>query len=180
MSRFRFVTRWELAAPFAAVWEEIAHPLDWPGWWRGVERVEELEPGDETGVGSFRRNAWKSRLPYRLTFELRTTRVESPRLLEGRAEGELDGVGRWTFEEGGGVTRVRYDWEVTTHKRWMNLLAPLARPLFEWNHDVVTGWGLEGREGGCPSPISRRLGRPPRPSGAPAGRAVGAARRPGR
>lgn len=26
----------------------------------------------------------------------------------------------------------------------MNLLAPLARPLFAWNHDVVMAWGLAG------------------------------------
>jgi hypothetical protein len=26
----------------------------------------------------------------------------------------------------------------------MNLLSPLARPLFKWNHDVVMGWGAEG------------------------------------
>jgi hypothetical protein len=26
----------------------------------------------------------------------------------------------------------------------MNLLAPLARPVFAWNHDVVMRWGGEG------------------------------------
>lgn len=26
----------------------------------------------------------------------------------------------------------------------MNLLAPVARPLFAWNHDVVMTWGGEG------------------------------------
>jgi hypothetical protein len=26
----------------------------------------------------------------------------------------------------------------------MNLLAPLARPVFAWNHDVVMRWGAEG------------------------------------
>jgi hypothetical protein len=28
----------------------------------------------------------------------------------------------------------------------MNLLAPIARPLFEWNHNVVMSWGAEGLE----------------------------------
>jgi len=32
----------------------------------------------------------------------------------------------------------------------MNYLAPIARPLFKWNHDVVMGWGSEG--------LARRLG----------------------
>jgi hypothetical protein len=26
----------------------------------------------------------------------------------------------------------------------MNLLAPVARPFFSWNHDVVMGWGGKG------------------------------------
>jgi len=26
----------------------------------------------------------------------------------------------------------------------MNMLSPLARPLFKWNHDVVMSWGAEG------------------------------------
>ena len=37
-------------------------------------------------------------------------------------------------------------WNVETTKRWMNLLAPIARPLFEWNHNVVMNWGAEGLE----------------------------------
>ena len=43
-----------------------------------------------------------------------------------------------------------YDWNVATTKAWMNLLAPVARPVFKWNHDVVMGWGAEG--------ISKKLG----------------------
>ncbi|HKQ32652.1 MAG TPA: polyketide cyclase, partial [Thermodesulfobacteriota bacterium] len=44
----------------------------------------------------------------------------------------------------------RYDWQVETTKPWMNLIAPLARPIFKWNHDVVMKWGAEG--------LARRLG----------------------
>jgi hypothetical protein len=49
-----------------------------------------------------------------------------------------------------GATIVRYDWNVETTKRWMNLLTPIARPLFEWNHNVVMNWGAEG--------LAKRLG----------------------
>ena len=37
-----------------------------------------------------------------------------------------------------------YEWNVATTKPWMNLLAPVARPIFEWNHDWVMGHGGEG------------------------------------
>ena len=42
------------------------------------------------------------------------------------------------------MTAVVYEWNVATTKRWMNLLAPLARPVFAWNHDWVMGNGAEG------------------------------------
>jgi hypothetical protein len=39
---------------------------------------------------------------------------------------------------------VLYEWNVATSKAWMNLLAPVARPVFEWNHDWVMARGGEG------------------------------------
>ena len=58
--------------------------------------------------------------------------------------GELEGVGRWRFYEQDGVTAVLYEWNVATTKPWMNRLAPLLRPAFEWNHDWVMARGGEG------------------------------------
>ena len=37
-----------------------------------------------------------------------------------------------------------YEWNVATTKPWMNLLAPIARPAFEWNHDWVMSHGGTG------------------------------------
>ena len=55
----------------------------WPDWWRGVEEAEEIAPGDESGVGTVARMVWNSLLPYRVEFEVTTSRVERPHLLEG-------------------------------------------------------------------------------------------------
>jgi uncharacterized protein YndB with AHSA1/START domain len=145
--RYEFLTTWVLQAPRDRVWEAIWESARWPEWWRGVERVVELEPGDEDGVGQRSRYTWRSRLPYDLDFEMRTTHVERPRLLEGEAAGELSGVGRWRLFEEDSATAVVYEWQVGTTKRWMNALAPLARPAFAWNHDWVMrngGLGLAG------------------------------------
>ena len=76
--------------------------------------------------------------------------MDPPRSMAGTARGELEGRGHWRLFEQDGVTAVVYDWQVATTKRWMNLLAPLARPVFDYNHDVVMGWGGEG--------LARRLG----------------------
>lgn len=144
MVRYRFLTTWLLEAPREDIFQAIWDSKRWPSWWKGVERVTELEPGDEDGVGSLGRYVWKSRLPYRLEFDMRTTRVERPVYMEGSAAGELAGAGRWRLFEEDAATAVLYDWEVETTSRWMNALAPVAKPLFAWNHDVVMRQGGEG------------------------------------
>src|SRR6185436_17027376 len=116
----------------------------WPAWWRGVESAEEITPGEDGGVGTVSRLVWKSLLPYRVEFEVTTIKVERPHLLEGHARGELEGIGRWHLYERDGVTAVLYEWNVSTTKPWMNRLAPLLRPAFEWNHDWVMARGGEG------------------------------------
>ena len=150
MADYSFVTLWQFRSPLEPVWETIYRSEEWPAWWRGVERVERVEPGGDDRLGALRRYTWRSKLPYRLAFEMRLTRVEPLSLIEGEAVGELSGTGLWRLTHDGGVTRVRYDWNVRTTKPWMNLLAPIARPLFKWNHDVVMNWGADG--------LARKLG----------------------
>ncbi len=145
MAGYSFLTTWLLESPREPVWEAIYDQESWPSWWRGVEEARELSPSPgEDGVGTVARMVWKSLLPYRVEFEVTTTRVERPHLLEGRAVGELEGTGRWRFYEQDGVTAVLYEWNVATTKPWMNRLAPLLRPAFEWNHDWVMARGGEG------------------------------------
>ena len=104
----------------------------------------ELQPGDETGVGSHSRLTWRSKLPYDLVFEARTRTVVKPRLIEAEADGELVGEGRWRLFEQDGVTAVLYEWNVSTAKRWMNALAPALGPVFAWNHNWVMRNGGTG------------------------------------
>jgi hypothetical protein len=144
MATYSFLTTWLLESPREPVWEAIHDQERGPQWWRGVEEAEELKSGAEDGLGSVSRLVWKSLLPYRVEFEVTTKRVEHPHLLEGHAVGELDGVGRWRLYERDGVTAVLYEWNVSTTKPWMNLLAPIARSAFEWNHDWVMARGGEG------------------------------------
>ena len=138
------LTTWLFEALLERVWDAIYESERWPEWWHGVLEAEKLEEGDESGVGEYRRYVWKSKLPYKLEFFVRTTRVEEPYLLEGNAEGELAGVGRWRLFERDGVTAALYEWNVHTTRAWMNLLAPLARPIFAVNHDYVMRNGGHG------------------------------------
>lgn len=145
MNEYQFLTTWRFAAPLDLVWEVIYHSENWPKWWPGLLGVVELERGDDNGIGNLRRYSWKGVLPYRLVFDICTTQIERPFLLAGVARGDLTGSGVWRFSEDadGGVV-VRYEWRVATQKKWMNLLAPFARPFFCWNHNQVMCWGESG------------------------------------
>ncbi len=150
MARYALVTDWHINAPIERVWDLLVAAEDWPRWWRYVQAVLVLEKGDAQGVGALRRYTWSSRLPYRLTFEMRTTALARPSFIEGIAVGELNGTGRWDLRPADNGSRVRYAWTVTTARGWMNALAPLLAPVFAWNHDQVM---LEGGRG-----LARHLG----------------------
>jgi uncharacterized protein YndB with AHSA1/START domain len=137
VAEYRFLTTWLLETERERVWEAIYESERWPEWWHGVLEADKIEEGDEDGVGQYGRYVWKSKLPYKLEFFVRTTKVEKPYLLEGNAEGELAGIGRWRLFEQGGVTAALYEWNVRTTRAWMNLISPLARPVFAVNHDYV-------------------------------------------
>jgi uncharacterized protein YndB with AHSA1/START domain len=150
MPEYAFLTAWRVAAPRERVFEVIHDSERWPQWWRGVERVVKLEDGDSEGRGSLGRYTWRSRLPYRLEFEMRITHVERPERMDGAAVGELSGIGTWRLYEDEEATTVLFEWRVRTTRRWMNALAPVAGPVFRWNHDWIMRQGGRG--------LARRLG----------------------
>ena len=143
MAGYSFLTTWILEAPRNDVWEAIYEIERWPEWWPGVRRVERLEQGGDGGIGALYRHEWRSVIPYPVRFETRITRIELPDLIEAVADGELAGTGRWRFY-GERETTVTYEWDVRTTKSWMNLVAPVAGPVFRWNHNVVMHQGGKG------------------------------------
>jgi hypothetical protein len=142
MAEYRFLTTWIVDAELPRVWQAIHDVERWPEWWPGVLSVESL------GHDVYR-HTWRSVVPYSVRFDVHVTRVDEPRLIQGDATGELAGVGRWRLW-GDSPTVVTYEWDVRTTRPWMNLLAPVARPVFEWNHNAVMRRGGEG--------LARRLG----------------------
>jgi hypothetical protein len=152
-TKFHLVTEWDFDAPVEVLWRILAAPETWPGFWPSVRRVDLIEPGDPDGIGSLRRMTWSTALPYDLVFDMRTTRIEPFSLIEGRASGELDGIGRWTLSPRGPGCHVRYDWIVAVTKPWMVRLAFLLRPAFAWNHGIIMERGRRG--------LLRQLRQPP-------------------
>lgn len=144
MPAYRFCTTWVLEADRERVWDAIYDSDSWPEWWRGVTKTERLADGDASGVGQRGAYHWRARLPYTVRFEIVSTLVDPPYRLGGDASGELAGTGFWRFYEENGTTAVVYDWNVRTTKAWMNLIAPVAKPIFRANHNWVMHNGGEG------------------------------------
>ena len=144
MPAYRFCTTWVLEADRELVWDAIYDSDSWPEWWRGVKSTTRLSAGDADGLGQRGIYEWRARIPYTVSFEMVSTIVERPYCLGGEASGELAGTGTWRFYKEAGTTAVVYDWDVRTTKRWMNLLAPVAKPIFRANHDWVMRNGGEG------------------------------------
>jgi carbon monoxide dehydrogenase subunit G len=144
MADYHYVSTWRLKAPIEQIWAALNDLEHLPAWYSGVQEAQELAPGDAQGIGRRVRYVIKGRLPLQLAFEATTTRSVPPRDQELRAEGELAGTGRWLLEQQGEVTTVRYRWDVRTTRPWMNLLAPLARPVFAWNSRGVMLQAGEG------------------------------------
>ncbi len=143
-TNFHLATEWTVDAPLEDVWRELAAPERWPEWWPSVKQVTRLREGDERGVGAVHRMRWSTALPYELVFDMETVKVEPPLLIEGRAIGELDGIGRWTLQGNGASSHIRYDWIVAVTKPWMVRLSFILRPVFRWNHGVVMERGRRG------------------------------------
>jgi len=138
MARYHFVTEFEVSADRDTVWEALSDPSDWPSWWRWLKRVDVLDEGGQDRLGARHRYAFGTALPYTISFETVVTKVQRPALLDAQASGELQGSGLWQLADtAAGGTAVTYTWLVETTKRWMNLLAPIGRPAFSWNHDVL-------------------------------------------
>jgi Polyketide cyclase / dehydrase and lipid transport len=142
---YRFLSAWDLPGTTPeAVWAAVSESADWPRWWPAVSSVEVLDPGGPDGVGKEVRYRLRAPLGYRLAVRTRVVEAVPPRLVVARVVGQLDGRGRWDVVPVGDGVRIDQLWEVSTTRRWMRLVAPVARPAFRWSHDRAARRGGEG------------------------------------
>jgi hypothetical protein len=141
VAEYCLLTIWRVEAPLELVYAAIRDSLRWPDWWPGVKTVEQVAPGNADGTHSVWRYAWRGRLPYRVAFEVSATRIEKLVAIEGITRGDLEGTGRWHFSRQGTISIIRCEWHVRSTRWWMNLIAPVARPIFIRNHELVMEQG---------------------------------------
>jgi hypothetical protein len=147
VTQYHLTSRWTFTAPVGAVWAELSRPELWPSWWKGMAAVRLLEQGDGSGMGAYRRVTWHGLLASRVTFNLRTVKIEPRALIESVADGQLTGVGRWQLTRAGAGTEVQHDWIVNVNVPGLPILDGLAGLLFKWNYRLLMESGRRGLEG---------------------------------
>jgi hypothetical protein len=143
VAHYMFETEWVVTAPIDDVWEVISHPGEYSSWWPHVKESWSISEGDSVGVGSTAFYAFKSPWGYRVRFELKAIEVERPHRIHALVRGDLIGTGTHYLETRPEGTLIRLNWYVSTTKRWMNLIAPIARPAFAFAHKCVMYEGCD-------------------------------------
>lgn len=149
---FHFFSRWRLSCPRDRVWDTLVDFHTWPIWWPGLDRVIETIHGDAEGIGQRATSTWRGPVGYSLQIAIEAVDRVYPEYLRGVASGDVVGQGAWRLAPSDdGWTGIEFDWDVRANRRWMEFLAPVARPLFVSSHDHVMKRGAEGLAGhlGC-------------------------------
>lgn len=135
---YRFRSEWEFDAPRSRVFEVLRKGESYERWWPQVKRSARLSDGSYELVA-------RSFLPYELRMVLTESVIdEGAGVLEANLDGDLEGFSRWTLRERENKTIATFEEEVVTHKRLLNLLAPVARPVLRYNHTVMMRHGERG------------------------------------
>jgi len=144
-SDYDFRTTWTITAPRHRVSTAIQDMRSWPTWWPGLRSVE-VKNVHKKIVGSRVHMAWGARLGYTLRIEITITNYMADSRIDFTSVGDLVGGGSWSLKDGDQIdtTAINILWHVATTKRWMNISAPLLRPIFIFNHYLLMRAGQKG------------------------------------
>jgi hypothetical protein len=142
LTEYHFLERWHADAAPDAVWDLVADPRTYTQWW--PEFLEVTKLNDIEGVGARAAVHVKAALPYHMRFELDSIRYDRPHASEVEVRGDLVGRMRWLFVPYASGTYIVFEEEVRTGKQLLNVLAPVGKPFFAWNHRIMMRHGQRG------------------------------------
>ena len=129
--RYVFRSRWELASPPSDVFDALYDLANYPGWWPQVRAVHRFDEDHHKMVV-------RSFLPYEIDYTLiRETSDRAQGLLRGRVEGDIVGTIEWRINPSPSGCVAYFFEDVETTLEVLNLLAPVARWMFEFNHQLM-------------------------------------------
>ena len=149
---YHFVTKWRFRATCEEVFEILGNPVALCRWWPEVYlKVEEIQTGDEDGIGRVIALHTKGWLPYTLKWQFRVSHISRPNGFSLVASGDFIGTGEWTFTQDGDEVEVIYDWRIRADKPLIRNLSFLLKPVFSMNHE----WAMAKGEIGLRKEIAR-------------------------
>jgi hypothetical protein len=143
-----FRTVWRVAGTTDEVAAILGDATMLPRWWPSVYLAVEREAGmpddsPDPGLPRPARLHTKGWLPYTLRWTMTVTEPVTNRGFALTAAGDLNGTGRWTFEQDGPETVITYDWRVSAAKPLLRRLSWLMKPAFAANHRWAMARGQE-------------------------------------
>ncbi len=145
-NEYSFTTEWRFQARAEEVTAILGDGASLGRWWPSVYlAVQELEPGDERGIGKLVDLHTKGWLPYTLRWRLKVVEIRDDGFTI-EASGDFDGRGDWYFTQQGPETIVRYDWNIRAEKPLLRYLSPVLKPIFAANHHWAMAQGQRSLE----------------------------------
>lgn len=144
---------WDLAATPWEVWAIIADVnMSWPDWWPHctfagpLDRQQPASPSQEDVLKATTAYLnFNAPLGYTLTISIHPTAVRTSSEIAFQAGGDLVGTGRVSLTKGDDeTTRMDIEWRVRPTQTWMNVLSPLASPIFTAAHAHMMRQGEKG------------------------------------
>jgi hypothetical protein len=143
-NEYHIITEWRVKGTIKEVADVLSEATDLARWWPSVYLdVQEIEPGDEKGVGKVGRLYTKGWLPYTLRWTFRVTESSYPSGFALDASGDFVGRGVWTLEQHGDWVNVIYDWRINAEKPLLRAFSFLLKPIFAANHRWAMRMGEE-------------------------------------
>jgi len=134
---YHFVTVFQVRAAIDDVYGLIVEPEPWLAHWGDLVEVARVRDGGRDGERGSLQGSVRAPLGYRIGGRIDVVEVEAPRYVRMQATGTIVGAGTWRLAEVDHGTAVRFSWRVRPAARWLQLLTPVARPLFEAGHEAV-------------------------------------------
>lgn len=141
-TEYHFITHWRVHGTNSQVYSILMDALGYARWWNDCYvQVDQIKKCDRDGLHGMYKILNRGWLPYTLEWYSSVISIRPPHGFTVRASGELEGEGRWIFEQDGEYVNITFFWDVHFKKRWLQHFSFLLRPIFVWNHDYVMNRG---------------------------------------
>ena len=154
-NEYAFITHWRVQSTCQEISDILRNAPDLVRWWPSVYlAVDELEPGDDKGIGKVISLYTKGWLPYTLRWQFRVTQSNMPHGFALEAWGDFVGSGVWRFAQDGNWVNITYAWRIRADKPLLRRLSFIMKPIFAANHH----WAMRMGEESLQLELRRRRG----------------------